>query len=144
VVFRAPIDLDRRTAQASVDFDGLPRLLKGVPLDYRALRFVLDRPGFVRNPTSCEVTSIHGTATSSAGALDLVAHVGSRGGRLRIGIDEIPDVPLTRVVLRLDGGRNGLLVNSGGLCAGQRRVTVRLKAHNGKRRAAGPALQTAC
>jgi hypothetical protein len=73
VVLRAPVSVDRRTAQASIRLGALPQLLRGIPLDYRAIRVVLDRPGFVRNPSSCAVSSVHGSAVSSAGARAAVA-----------------------------------------------------------------------
>ncbi len=38
--------------------DPLPQIREGIPLRYRAIRLVLDRPGLIRNPTSCEPTRI--------------------------------------------------------------------------------------
>lgn len=67
VVLRAPITIDPTTAQASLSVEGLPQILSGVPLQYRTIRVVLDRPGFIRNPTSCEPTAITGTAQAADG-----------------------------------------------------------------------------
>jgi hypothetical protein len=67
VALRAAIAIDPTTTQASVQLDQLPQILAGVPLDYRTIRLILDRPGFTRNPTSCEPTEISATATSAAG-----------------------------------------------------------------------------
>jgi len=67
VVLRAPITIDPRTARASISVEGLPQILDGVPLRYRTIRIVLDRPGFIRNPTSCEPTAITGTARAADG-----------------------------------------------------------------------------
>lgn len=74
VVLRAPLRIDPATAQATVGLAGLPGILRGVPLRYRTIRFVLDRPGFVRNPTSCEPlrTALEATATDG-GTADVVA-----------------------------------------------------------------------
>lgn len=68
VVPRAPITIDPVTAQASLSIEGLPQIIDGVPLRYRTIRVVLDRPGFIRNPTSCEPAAITGTATAADGS----------------------------------------------------------------------------
>ncbi|MFL5873274.1 MAG: hypothetical protein ACJ75T_07365 [Solirubrobacterales bacterium] len=272
VVLRAPIFIDPHTAQASLRFDRLPQLLEGIPIDYRAIRIVLDRPGFVRNPTSCELNSVQGTATSSIGTraaladnfqvgdcgalrfrpklsaqllgpthrsahpglravvqarpgdanigrvtatlpgsellnsrgihsvctverfdasscppssvrgrakvwtplldrplagpvylrsgssrlpdlaaaldgplrLDLAAGVDATRGRLRVSFRGLPDVPLSKVVLTLQGGEQGLLVNSGGVCRGPRRLTAILGAQSGRALTLRPRLRAGC
>jgi hypothetical protein len=67
IVERVAVDVDPATAQVSVRADPLPQILAGVPLQLRRLRVDLDRPGFVRNPTSCEPMAINGSATTSLG-----------------------------------------------------------------------------
>jgi hypothetical protein len=69
VTERAAVHIDSSEARARVDFEPLPRILAGVPLDYRAVRLVLDRPDFIHNPTSCQPMRVAGTATSSGGSL---------------------------------------------------------------------------
>jgi hypothetical protein len=72
VALRAALYLDPRTAQIQVVSDPLPTVLRGIPLDIRELRLDLDRPGFVRNPTSCEPMKVDGfLTTASAGAVAL-------------------------------------------------------------------------
>lgn len=262
VMQRAALDVDPVTAQITVRSDPLPQILGGVPLELRSLALELDRPGFIRNPTSCEPMAITGTATTSlgqtapisdrfqvgdcaalpfkpkamlrfsgqlrrnghpalravlrssgdeasissagftlpAGELLDLQHVrglcaqgtapdrcpgSSRLGRLRlvspfldgpaegtvylvapshrlpellaevhsgplrfvlhgrtaihngrfgVVIPAIPDIPLSRAVLSLDGGRRGLFVNSRSLCGGAGRAEASLSAHSGKRR----------
>ena len=260
---RAAVDVDPVTAQISVRADPLPQILAGVPLQLRGIRIDLDRPGFIRNPTSCGGSAITGSATTAlgytsplsarfssancaglpfkpklslnlSGALgrgghpgvravlrtdpdgaalsdasfllpagelldlrhlrklcprgvaadrcpggsrlgslrldtplldapltgpvylrvpsgrlpDLSAEVRSgglrfflrgratdRGGRLGISLDSLPDVPLSRAVLNLPGGRRGIVVNSESLCAaGSGAANARFSAHNGKQR----------
>ncbi len=63
------------------------------------------------------------------------------GGHLRISLRALPDVPLSRAVFTLAGGRRGIVVNSEALCAGTRRARAALRAHNGKRRQLRPALR---
>lgn len=77
-------------------------------------------------------------------SLDLTGRIDAVDGRLRTTFGGLPDVPLERVVLTLHGGRRGLLVNTGGLCARERRAGVELDAHNGKTHDAGPVLRTDC
>jgi hypothetical protein len=67
VVLRAPVRIDPDTAQASVELAELPQIIDGIPLHYRAIRLVLDRPGLIRNPTSCEPSRVELFATASTG-----------------------------------------------------------------------------
>ena len=64
---RGAIDIDPGTAQISVSLDRLPQALAGIPLRYRTLRLVLDRPGFIHNPTSCSAGAVTALATDSEG-----------------------------------------------------------------------------
>ncbi|HVD38606.1 MAG TPA: hypothetical protein VNC15_07220 [Solirubrobacterales bacterium] len=63
----APVYVDPRTAQVTVRSQPLPQVLQGVPVDYRSLRLRLDRPGFIRNPTSCARSRITSTLTAVEG-----------------------------------------------------------------------------
>jgi hypothetical protein len=76
--------------------------------------------------------------------LDLRARLDSARGRLRTTFSALPDVPLSKVVLTLDGGREGLLANTGGLCRGRPRADARLDGQNGKAHDASPAVMTDC
>ncbi|MGA7703902.1 MAG: hypothetical protein WB998_03290 [Solirubrobacteraceae bacterium] len=67
-VVRAKIEVDPLTAQLTVTTDPLPRIIDGIPADLRAINAVIDRPGFMFNPTGCEPSSFSGTATSTEGA----------------------------------------------------------------------------
>jgi hypothetical protein len=272
VALRAPIFVDRRTAQAEVRLVGLPQILDGVPIQYRSLRLFLDREGFIHNPTSCTAKSVAVTVRSVRGAearprddfevgdcaalpfgpkvstrllgsthrgahpqlraaiatrrgeanlrratviwpgselldfrhvravcsradfsagscpasaaygrvavrtpllrqplagpvylregatrlpelavslagelgLDLTGRIDSVGGRLRTTFTALPDVPLRKVVLTMDGGPHGLIVNSGGVCRSRPRTQARLLAHSGRRFEAGPRLRAPC
>jgi hypothetical protein len=67
-VVRSKIEVDPRTAQITVTTDPLPRIIKGIPTDLRTVSAVIDRPGFVFNPTNCDPQALAGTATSTEGA----------------------------------------------------------------------------
>jgi uncharacterized repeat protein (TIGR01451 family) len=66
-VVRARIEVDPHTAQLTVSTDPLPTIIKGIPADLRVVNAVIDRPGFMFNPTSCAPMSFAGTATSTEG-----------------------------------------------------------------------------
>src|SRR3984885_10347631 len=67
-VIRGKIEVDRRTSQLAITTDSLPTIIAGVPTDLRSIYAVIDRPGFMFNPTSCTATSLTGAATSTEGA----------------------------------------------------------------------------
>lgn len=66
VTVRAALYVDSASARVHAVSDPLPTILDGIPLDIRELRLELDRPDFVRNPTSCEPMSADGTLTTAA------------------------------------------------------------------------------
>jgi hypothetical protein len=262
IVQRAALSINPANAQISVRSDPFPQILAGVPLELRGLTVDLDRPGFIRNPTSCEPMAITGSATTALGQtaplsnrfqvgecaalpfkptlavhlsgaigrnghpalravlrgdpdgaapasmelalpgdelLDLrhigalcsrglepdgcppasrlgsisfgspfldaplagsvylrapgnrlpglVAdlrsgplhfvldgHTATSGGRLSVRFPSIPDIPLSKAVLSLSGGRRGIIVNSRALCSRPSTAGASLSAHNGMRR----------
>jgi len=54
------------------------------------------------------------------------------GGRIRNTFEEIPDAPVTKFVLTMQGGKKGLLINSTNLCKGKNRAKVAFDGQNGK------------
>jgi hypothetical protein len=62
-----------------------------------------------------------------------------RGG-IRSTLDIAPDAPVSRFVLRMQGGKKGLIVNSRNICQGKNRARANLKAHNGRRSKTRPVL----
>jgi hypothetical protein len=69
VVNRAAIQVDPDSALATVTTDPLPQFLEGVPLSYRAIHVLIDRPDFTLNPTSCAPKEISATVTATDGAV---------------------------------------------------------------------------
>jgi hypothetical protein len=72
-VVRAKIEVDPHTAQITVTTDAsgpysVPTILAGIPTDIRSINAVIDRQGFMFNPTNCDPASFSGTATSAEGA----------------------------------------------------------------------------
>jgi uncharacterized repeat protein (TIGR01451 family) len=68
IVTRARIEVDPHTSQLTVTTDPLPSIVDGVPSDLRTINAVIDRPGFMFNPTNCSPMSFSGTAVSTEGA----------------------------------------------------------------------------
>ncbi len=62
IVTRAKIEVDPVTAQITVTTDPFPQIVDGVPTDLRLIDSVIDRPGFMFNPTNCDPMSFSGTA----------------------------------------------------------------------------------
>jgi hypothetical protein len=69
VVNRAAIQVDPETALATIVTDPLPQILEGVPVAYRTLHVLVDRPNFTLNPTSCAAKKITATITATNGAV---------------------------------------------------------------------------
>jgi hypothetical protein len=67
VVVRAAISVDPSTAQITVTTDPLPQILAGVPTNLRQINTVIDRPGFMFNPTNCDPSAFSGVAQSAQG-----------------------------------------------------------------------------
>jgi hypothetical protein len=68
-VVRSAITVDPVTAQASIESDPLPQIIQGIPVAYRAVSVLLDRPNFMLNPTSCKEKTIGSEVVSDRGAL---------------------------------------------------------------------------
>jgi hypothetical protein len=66
-VVRAKIEVNPLTTQLTVTTDPLPQIIDGVPADLRTINAVIDKPGFMFNPTGCEPSSFSGTATGTEG-----------------------------------------------------------------------------
>jgi hypothetical protein len=69
----------------------------------------------------------------------------SINGGIRNTFDFVPDVPVTKLVLQLQGAKKGLLVNSRDICANDAgKAEVTYTAHNGSSYEATPPLQVKC
>jgi hypothetical protein len=77
--------------------------------------------------------------------INLVAFVEElHTGQLRTTFETVPDAPVSRFTLDLDGGNKGLLVNSINLCFAAEHVNVQIDGQNGKTANQIPVLQTPC
>ncbi len=81
------------------------------------------------------------------GQVDVVldGRIDSVKGRLRTTFDTVPDVPVSKFVVTIRGGKKrGLLVNSSNLCAKKYKVIARFTGQNGKKANQKPKLRTPC
>jgi hypothetical protein len=76
--------------------------------------------------------------------IDLDGRIDSVKGRMRTTFDVVPDVPVSKFMLTVRGGKHGLLVNSTNLCARKYKVIARFKGQNGKKANQRPKLRTPC
>ena len=67
-----------------------------------------------------------------------------KGGGIRSTFEAVPDAPVRKFVLRMRGGKRGLLENSTNLCAGVHRADVRFTGHNGKSRNFEQVVKASC
>jgi hypothetical protein len=66
-VVRAKIEVDPHSSQLTVTTNPLPQVIDGIPTDLRTINAVIDKPGFMFNPTNCSPMSFSGTAFSNQG-----------------------------------------------------------------------------
>ncbi|MDX6635470.1 MAG: hypothetical protein QOF06_1673 [Solirubrobacterales bacterium] len=76
--------------------------------------------------------------------IDAVGRIDSKNGGIRTTFEGLPDAPLTKVVLRMQGGAKSLLENSTNICRGTHRATVQMDGQNGKVNDFRPALKADC
>jgi hypothetical protein len=91
----------------------------------------LEGPVYLRssdNPLPDMVAHLEGQVD-----IDLVGRIDSFRGGIRTTFGRVPDVPVTKFVMTLPGGKHGLLVNSTNLCAKPVKAVIRFKAQNGKK-----------
>jgi hypothetical protein len=66
------------------------------------------------------------------GFIDSVRVKGSEQSRVRTRFENVPDAPVSRFVVKLKGGRKGLIENSVNLCKSKAKATLKLTAQNGR------------
>ncbi len=64
--------------------------------------------------------------------VEAVAYVDSKNQGIRATFAEVPDAPLSKVVVSMQGAKKGLIVNSANLCAAKQRANANFSGHNGK------------
>jgi hypothetical protein len=102
----------------------------------------LEGPIFLRSsehPLPDLVLALHGLIDFNA-----VGRIDSVNGGIRNTFDLVPDAPISKVVVDLQGGEKSLLANSRNLCRSTNRATVKFKGQNGKTNQTRPLLKVNC
>jgi hypothetical protein len=102
----------------------------------------LEGPVYLRSsshPLPDFVAELHGLVD-----IEAVARIDSKNGGIRATFADTPDAPLTKVVVSMQGGKKGLIVNSRDLCAVKARADARFAGHNGKQAKAQPSVRAEC
>jgi hypothetical protein len=76
--------------------------------------------------------------------IDLAGRIDSVKGGIRGSFPVLPDAPVTRFTMRLNGGKRGVLVNADNLCATEQFATARFVGHNNRGRRWFPRLGVRC
>jgi hypothetical protein len=76
--------------------------------------------------------------------INLVGFIDSVNGGIRTTFEAVPDAPVSKFVLRMQGGKKGLIVNSENLCAGPHRGTAKFSGQNGKSVDLRPVVRASC
>ncbi len=79
------------------------------------------------------VAALHGKFDINlVGFIDSVHQKGTEDSRLRTRFQSVPDAPVSRFVLEMNGGTKGLLQNSANLCKSKGSAQVKMIGQNGK------------
>ena len=76
--------------------------------------------------------------------VDLVGRIDSFNGGIRATFATVPDTPVSKFILHMQGGKKGLLVNSTNICRGTNRVQAKLTGQNGASVNQNPILKAPC
>ena len=77
---RQAVCVDPTTAQVTATSDPLPTIWHGIPIRARSVTVLIDRPGFMLNPSGCAAKQVAGTFGSDRGAsVDRTRPFGTQG-----------------------------------------------------------------
>lgn len=85
------------------------------------------------------VVALHGIVD-----ITLDSRIDSIHGGIRSSFEAVPDAPVSRFILEMQGAKKGLIVNSTNLCGAAHRANAELDAQNGAKLQTHPALGASC
>jgi hypothetical protein len=85
------------------------------------------------------VFDLHGLVDIEVGV-----RIDSEKGGIRASLESSPDAPLSKVLLKMQGAKKGLIINSRNLCGAPSKANVDFVGHNGKEASANPVMQAEC
>jgi hypothetical protein len=77
-------------------------------------------------------------------AIDAAGRVDSINGGLRVRFEEVPDAPVSKLIVTAQGAKKGLFQNSTGICKGTFRANLKLSGQNGKTSDTKPIVKADC
>src|SRR6476620_7551837 len=103
----------------------------------------LSGPVFLRS-SEHELPDLVAALHSPRVDVNLLGRIDSVGGGIRTTFEAVPDAPVTKFVLEMQGGNKGLIVNSTNICKGKHRAKVNLKGQNGRGYEFQPVVKAQC
>jgi hypothetical protein len=103
----------------------------------------LSGPVFLRS-SDHELPDLVAALHSPRVDVNLVGRIDSVGGGIRTTFEGVPDAPVTKFTLEMQGGKKGLIVNSVNICKGKHHAKVNLKGQNGRRYEFNPVVKAQC
>jgi Domain of unknown function DUF11 len=85
------------------------------------------------------VAALHGIVD-----VDIVGRIDSFKGGIRSSFETVPDAPVAKFILNMQGGKKGLVVNSRNLCAGTNKADAALTGQNGVAYDFKPVVKPSC
>jgi hypothetical protein len=76
--------------------------------------------------------------------IEVATRIDSAKGGIRASLENLPDAPLSKVILKMQGGKKGLIVNSRNLCGATSKANVEYTGQNGKEAKATPVMKPDC
>jgi hypothetical protein len=76
--------------------------------------------------------------------IEVATRIDSAKGGIRATLEDLPDAPLSKVLLRMQGGKKGLIVNSRNLCGAKSRAEAQMSGQNGKQLTSKPVMRAEC
>jgi hypothetical protein len=104
---------------------------------------VLSGPVFLRSSDN-ELPDLVAALHAPRVDVNLLGRIDSVGGGIRTTFEGVPDAPVTRFVLQMQGGKKGLIVNSTNICKAKHRAKFNLKGHNGRSYQFQPVVKARC
>lgn len=103
----------------------------------------LKGPVYLRS-SSHELPDLVAALGSRKVDINLVGRIDSLNGRIRNTFEMVPDAPVTKFTLEMQGGQKGLIVNSVNICKGKHRAIADFKGQNGRRHLFNPIVKAKC
>jgi hypothetical protein len=106
----------------------------------------LEGPIYLRSSTHelpDVVAALHGPPSLPV-EVELAGRVDSVHGGVRTIFEAVPDAPVAKAIVTMQGNKKGLFQNSTQLCRSEHRITLRLNGQNGKTHDTRPLLKVKC